>query len=408
MNHLLLRVGVALGALAFLAAPAGAQTGEVAGEPADTARLHWGPLAFTPTLTIGDVGVDTNVFNESEEHDPKRDVTTTLRPVVDYWLRLGRGRLAGKTAISYMFFKDFDNQRSLNGEQELRLELPINRLTPFVDGKYANTRERPGFEIDSRARRKEQLARVGIEAGLGKTKFVLSAGRGAIKYDRGQVFLGTDLSAALDRDTEAAALQVRYALTPLTTFVVEAEGRRDRFDFATIKDADTYSIKPGFEFKPFALIEGKAFVGVREFRTLNGAVPDFTGVVASVELAYALTSTRFGVRVDRDVKYSFGALQPFYVATDVGVSVTQRITRSWDVVAQTQRAVLDYHALPASGTRGRRDTVLGYRGGIGYWVGQTLRIGLNVDHYTRRSKVVVSRTYEGLRVGASISYGLSP
>ena len=71
-------------------------------------------------------------------------------------------------------------------------------------------------------------------------------------------------------------------------------------------------------------------------------MPDFTGVVASVKTAYTVRATRVGLRVARDINYSYEIEQPFYALTDVGVEVTERITSVWDIVGRTSWQRLGY------------------------------------------------------------------
>jgi hypothetical protein len=47
-----------------------------------------------------------------------------------------------------------------------------------------------------------------------------------------------------------------------------------------------------------------------------------------------------------------------------------------------------------------------YGAGAGYRIGETLRMGIDIDYYARRSDWQVSREFDGLRVGGSFSYGL--
>jgi len=47
-----------------------------------------------------------------------------------------------------------------------------------------------------------------------------------------------------------------------------------------------------------------------------------------------------------------------------------------------------------------------YGAGIGYRVGEILRIGVDADYYQRTSEALTQHNYEGFRVGASFSYGL--
>jgi len=44
--------------------------------------------------------------------------------------------------------------------------------------------------------------------------------------------------------------------------------------------------------------------------------------------------------------------------------------------------------------------------GLGYRVGDTVRVGFDANHYERRSEVSDLRNYHGLRFGGSVSYGL--
>ena len=44
--------------------------------------------------------------------------------------------------------------------------------------------------------------------------------------------------------------------------------------------------------------------------------------------------------------------------------------------------------------------------GLGYRVGEILRLGVDANYYTRRSEIEGQRDYEGLRVFGSIVYGI--
>jgi hypothetical protein len=383
-----------------LASPAGAQDTPA---PEDAARFRFGPIRFTPVLSISNLGVDTNVFNEAD--NPKRDVTAVFGPRTDYWVKLGRARVIGETRVDYFYFRDYDTQRSFGTTNRGRLEVPLARLVPFVGGEYTNTRRRTGYEIDARARR----TLVGGSAGLD----ILVGGRTML---RGQVssehhrfsddtFQGVSLSQRLDRDSTALALSVRHDLTPLTTWIVLAEQQRDRFMLSQERDADSVRAVTGFEFKPFALISGKGVVGYRRFSTLSSVVPDHTGLVAEADLAYVMRATRITGRVQRDVTYSFEAFEPYYLLTDFGVTVTQRLTRVWDVVGRGGRQLLDYQAVGISNTPARTDRVRQIGGGVGYHLGEFVRFGVDTERVSRRSPLT-SRTYEGWRTGVSITYGM--
>jgi hypothetical protein len=197
-------------------------------------------------------------------------------------------------------------------------------------------------------------------------------------------------------------------LTPLTTFVIRGEALQDRFTYATNRDADSVAVMPGFELKPQALISGQAYVGVRRFNALRDDVPDYTGLVAGVSTKFSARSTLFEVRVARDLAFSYEVLQPYYAQTDVGLQVTQRITSKWDIVGRGARQQLAYKNLITTTTLPERvDHSWQLGGGIGYRMAETLRLGVDANYYRRDAPQATTRNYEGLRVGASFSYGLT-
>ena len=121
-------------------------------------------MRFTPFLAITEIGVDTNVFNQALE--PQRDTTATFGPGAEYWVRAGRARVSAKSDVQYNWFRDFSNQRSLSTNNDLKIEFPMARLTPFVDGVFDHGRVRPGYEIDTRAFRTDSGVGGGIDIGL--------------------------------------------------------------------------------------------------------------------------------------------------------------------------------------------------------------------------------------------------
>lgn len=375
-------------------------------DPYAATRFHLGPLGITPSIALSNLGTDDNVFNEAD--DPKKDSTAAIGPAADLVLRMGRSRLSGKASGQYLYFQKYDSQRSWNTNLDGTWRFPLIRVTPFVLGSRANTKDRPGYEIDSRVRRLDKTAGFGTELRLSsKTKLVLTGRRSWFKYDDNQQYLGIDLGDRLDRRSDSEDVQARFQLTPLTTFVVRMDAIQDRFDVADVTNTDSYRVMPGFELRPQALISGEVFVGVRQFRTLSDTVPDYTGLVASVKAKYTLASTRLGLNVARDITYSYEALQPYYALTDVGGDLTQRITRGWDVVIRASRQSMAYtNVLTEIALAERHDRSWMGGAGVGYRFGETLRLGFDANYYRRTVDLDETRNYEGLRLGASISYGL--
>jgi hypothetical protein len=404
MKIINLHAVVSLCLLAATAAPAAAQAVQ---DPYESARFQMGPVRFTPALQITSLGRDTNIFNEAD--DPKADTTAAIGPSIQLWLRPGGTRLSAKVGAQYLYFRQWDNQRAWNTSNDARWEVPLSRFTPFVEGSYVNSKERMGYEIDSRSRRRDDSAGVGTNFRLtGNTTLVLGFRQFHAKYDEKESFLGTELADALNRTEQRSKLQLRYAITPLTTFVVEGEVGRDRFSRSNVRDSDSVKAMSGFQIKPLALISGKVLAGYRQFKPLTSSLPDYRGFAATVDAAYVSRgSTRYQVKVDRDVAYSFEPTRPYYALLDMGAEVTQRLGPSWEAVVRGSRQTLKYRLVgsgASSATPGDRGYVTG--GGIGYRPAETLRLGIDANYYTRKSDFEGRRDYEGLRVFGSISYGI--
>lgn len=366
--------------------------------------MRLGPLAFTPTIAISNFGIDTNVFNTWD--DPKRDFTTTLSPQAQFWLSLRRARLGGTTQVSYVYYQHYATERALNVRNEVRLELPLRWLTPYVSDTFINARERPGYEIDTRARQVENTVTLGTEVRVGtKSSVGFSAGSTRVRFNADEVFLGTYLSNVLNRTSESIHLALRRNVTPLTKLVLDADAQRDRFEFSPVRNADTVRVAAGLDCSPLTLITGSGRVGYRKYDAVGGSGSGYRGVVASVDMGYRLFEvTRFAIRAERDIAYSFEIAEPYYLQTGVSGTITQKVSPRWDVQLTGGRYQLDYQPAGTGLGTGRIDGIRTVGGGVGYILGSGTRLGVNIDRYLRRSDRE-TREYRGTRVGASLSYG---
>jgi len=405
---------VALALTLCAAVPAFAQ--DVAPDPFSTARFRFGAVAFSPGINVTNMGWDTNVFNEWE--NPKTDFTLTLTPQTDAWLRFGPARVKVHASIGYVYFADNYKERSWNTDDSIRFEVPLIHFRPYAGYSYLYIRDRPGFEVDARVRRTENAMLAGLDLPLTRKTTVGGAFRRTkTDYAQGATFNGNYLRDTFNRTTDVYTASARYALTPLTTILLDTEYVRERFEFSPLRNSEGFRLLPGVEFKPLALISGTARVGVRQLNFDSPFVPDYIGPVASVDLGYTLLgTTRLSARVDRDVAYSYEDLQPYYILTGVTGTITQRLSTTWDLQARVGNERLAYQrtvsplggdsgtAFAPVSTAGRVDTVLFYGGGVGYRLGTDVRLGFNIDYYKRTSDTT-TRRYEGLRAGSSVTYG---
>jgi hypothetical protein len=374
-------------------------------DPWEQGRVRIGPVAFTPSVVLKNLGWDSNVLNETV--DPKKDFTVTAGGLADWWMRVGKVRLTGTESVDEIYYATYASQRGLNHRHDARIEYRLNRLRPYALGSYASIKDRPGYEIDARARHTETAIGAGLEVRVtGKTHIDFAGRHTTYRFAGDQVFAGTYLDQILNRKGTFGSATIRYSATPLTTLTLLGEVGQDRFDGSPERDNNSFRIMPGVEFDPFALLKGSARVGFRRLDMLSGGIPDFSGLVAGVDLSYVLLGrTRFSLGVNRDIQYSFEVTRPYYVLTGVSGAVRQGLGGGWDVEARGYNQRLAYREVlsASNGATSPVDHVQSYGAGIGRRLGQGTRIGANIDYYRRRS-AVYRYDYDTLRYGLSATY----
>ena len=378
-------------------------------EPPTNAPIQVGPLLLAPVVRLTNAGYDSNVFNQDDSSNPQGDVTATLSPAIDGWLRLAHGRANGRTQFDIYYFKQLTDLRAVDNDTRGRLEIPLNRFRPYVAGGFINTRHRQNLEIDAIARRRISTMTVGTDVRLAaKLTASVFASRSRLDYDINSIYLGTDLAQVLNFTGRSEGASLRYALTPLTTIGIEADRQRDRFDSTPDRNADSFRIAPMVGFNAGALISGSASFGFRQRRFLAGTAPDFNGSVASADLTYTLLGrTRFTVTGRRQLEYSYVVARTDYVESGVTLGVNQRFGDSWDVGGTITRSRLSYVDVnsPTDSAlliRFPDETIIGWSADAGYRLART-RIGVQVEQRQRQASAEV-RGYERFRIGSTLTY----
>lgn len=393
--------------VAHLGAPTSALAQDPAAQAEAAATLHLGPLGLAPTFTLGNIGIDTNVFNTST--DPTRDFTVSFLPQTDEVLPVGRLLFTGTTGVPLTYFQKATTQRSVGFLQKGRVELELVHLVPYASAAYVSSYAQPNDEIAVRVQQLTETGTVGSVINLGpRTSFDGSYTKGSVEFPNADV-LGVDIGQQLDRHVTAFNGTFRRNLTPLTTFVVASTLERDRFDSNTVLNANSLSVLSGLEFKPDALVSGTFSLGVKAFRPLNPTVPRYTGIVGSSTLSVLVRdTTRLDGRFTRDLQYSIDEATPYYLLTGAAISVTQLVVGHVDVVAGVGRSYLTYRdLLAATGgptTTGRTDRTNTFTVGTGYRFRSDARIGFNLAYVSRRS-ALDGLQYSGFQFGGTVSYG---
>jgi hypothetical protein len=376
-------------------------------DPAEnSAPVHTGPLTLTPKFELLNTGVDSNVFNEPQ--NPKKDFTATFKPSLDATVRLSVFRVVWRAALDAVYFHKYEDERALNRNGEVRTEVRLARMVPYFTVAGTSTNERPNNEIDLRAQRSHNTYTAGAAVLIfSRTAAVFSLQRQRLAYDPNQSFAGEDLARQLNNDRTLYDAGARIALTELTTMSLTGGREEIRFAMSPERDANSYRAGVTFEFNPDAIISGSAAVSYRNFRPESSALEPFRGVIAQATIRYAYQDrTLLSFRLLRDVDYSVEEAEPYYVLNAGNVTVTQRIGGPFDLQGTIGMEGRTYR--PLAGARPAstdpKDTIVTASGGIGYRLGENVRIGVNYE-YTTRDALNTGRSYDRRRILSSLSYG---
>jgi hypothetical protein len=375
--------------------------------------MQLGPLTLQPRVALSNVGIDTNVRNTSLA--PTRDFTLTFIPALDSRLRMRRASLRSLTSLEMLYFAKTKDQRSTSLSQTVRFEAGLAHLVPFVETGQTTTNQRVNVEIDERVRQTARGIKIGATVLAGsRTRITLNGERSRTEFgdhqDAASAAVENSIADALDRHSNIVHADVATDVTPLTTLLFTVDRLSDRFDKSSFRDNTSTRVMGGVEFKPLALISGRAAVGLESRTFDNGTATaselDFSGVVASADLRYVIRdSTAITLAGRRGIDYSVSDEQAYFVTLTGEISVTQAIGRRWDTVGRFGRTVLDYRngaavVVPAAERRDRwRQAGIG----IGFRLREDTRIGVDATH-VKRTSVIPERQYSGLRVGGSFSY----
>ena len=115
--------------------------------------MHLGSFTLRPRLEITEMGFDSNVFNDPVS--PREDFTATITPRLGADFDVSWGRLRSSTYVDFVYFHEFDEERSFNRGIEGRLEFFADRFRPYIGGSAVITHARINAEVDARAAHQE-------------------------------------------------------------------------------------------------------------------------------------------------------------------------------------------------------------------------------------------------------------
>jgi len=377
--------------------------------PRDPAQIQFGPVSVYPSLQIVDAGRDENVFNDAAA--PVTDYTLTVSSRVLAALHLGANELLFQTGNDYVWFQEFESERSSNAIYAVRFNLSASRFKPFIGADHIRSRARRSPEIDARARRVDRSVQGGLAFELTPRTAITAAARlDDARFDEGELFRGVDLGDALNRSGRGGDLGVRYAVTPLTTITVSAGYEEQTFEQSHIRDAKKYMIGPALDFNPEAAIRGRVVAAIERFTPDDPSLAERTGLAYQAVLGWSLFGrTAFDLGAGRNISYSYRDTEPYYLLTNAQLTVGHPLFAGLEVYGGVNWDHMSYRwKRIAAGPLGESDsvvTVKGANGGVGFDLGHGFKAKVGVEKLRRRSADDPIQNYDRTRFLTTVTVG---
>src|SRR4029077_20996997 len=155
----------------------------------------------------------------------------------DFWLRAGPTWINATINSQLNWYQKYDTERNASNTYKLGWFVPGSIFSFRIDGSYLNTRERPGFEIDTRAPRTDRQLRVSLDyKALSKTYLGVAASRLESRFSEEAEYQGVNLQTSLNHPALTYGGNVRHTLTPLTSLTVSATHTDTTFEFSPDRD----------------------------------------------------------------------------------------------------------------------------------------------------------------------------
>ena len=332
---------IPLVALALATSGASAQQDPL--EPPDLGRfLRWGPLRARPSLALTNLGYDNNIYYRTDI-PPVGDYTATVSGKVDGVVLFGRfAFLTFLERIDYTGYVQNTDQNYWNQFGSGRLTVPFRKLGFYGDFALNDYKDRPYDKLDSRTDVHETRAGGGIILKLG---FRTDAELGVFRTS----WTHTDpndptVGQSLDRTERGTRTQWRYLVFGRTRLTLETSTRDITFENpATGRNAVQRLILPGVDFGTGGRLSGSAKLGWGRLDPERADVPDYSGTIGEIKLAYRLGGgTTVLASGKRDVNFAIFDQDVYYLGRSYDLRAIHYFGRVWGVEAGGSRSRLDF------------------------------------------------------------------
>ncbi|MBN1225223.1 MAG: outer membrane beta-barrel protein, partial [Candidatus Aminicenantes bacterium] len=294
----------------------------------DETRWQAGPFRIFPRILFSNIGIDNNVYYQSDENEPIKDFTLTTSLSLTTHLLVRQRMIFSFTYIpQYVFYAHEERERSFNNSFLPAFKvLLFNRFVLSGSYFYQKHRIRATSEFDFRTEevRKETRGQLFYETGRRMT-FGFSGLIRELRYeDVEQPGQEIRYSRFLNRTEKVGQAELYYQIFSDSFFFVTAGLSNIEFTHpeSKWKDSYIYQIYPGIQFPIFGKIRGTLSVGYKVLDPYRAKRKGFSGFVGNTRLEYQLRRFRFRALYERDCEFSYWTDNVFYIQDRYGAGIS--------------------------------------------------------------------------------------
>lgn len=379
----------------------------------DQLRFRAGPFRFSPYVRVGNVAFDTNVFYTSENR--QSDLTANGGPGLRIDAPIGRFDPYVDGALNYYWFARTDDLRRLAGHVGGGFEWLATAFRLAASAYQVRRYDRPSVEIDERVARDELILRTSLDFDAGaKLRLRPAFSFGRREPEPGQNYLGADISTSLRENRANASLEIGFSLTPKTSLVAFGDQEWGRFPDDPSRDLDSNRIAGGIALESRTRLSGRALGGVRLLRPKELSTRrSSTRPYVNLWLGWAGEKTRFEADFRLDTYLSafdsLGAVLPYVDQRHANLRLNRLLGVRTDLDLSagfvTLRNLTPVTIVDADGVAvvKRDDRYYWASLDLGVRIVSRLRLGGTISYNDRRSNYA-DFGVDGLLLGASLRF----
>lgn len=363
------------------------------------ANFHWGPVYLLSQFRIADIGYTDQGYVPSDDQSGHLTLGVEA-PQRLYFVPARKVILSAELVPGISYTQGLDPETQFNYRVRGDAHFLFNHLYLDVYGSRINSLRAQVADVNRLATVVEDETGVAGELKYSsRTSALFSARFRDLSFPSDRLQPRNSALPLLERKERLGRASLLHKTFPVTSLTFAAEAGEYDFDNATYKNGKRTWYGPGVSFNNGRL-EARAEAGPGRLRFDDPTQENFDGVLGRVSLTLRRPRWEVAANAHRDVAFTVMAFNNYYVADQVGATISYAARRRLTLRAYTLLE-RDEYPVPVQG-RHRTDDISFTAVGFEY---RMRRVGLGADvGYYDRTSTFGGDQDSGIRYVLHLSY----